>query len=192
MYLPVVFKLYLSHGLWLFIAFMLSFSNGLSPLIGRAGRIRFRMNVEFLFVIIIVAILMVLAMKSYLPLVTSAKVINAVGFFENTRVNVVTYHAINGHWPQDNLSLQSIPGYSGSGDMQDPYVQKADVIDGAIHLYLANDLAGEILTIRPAMPLGSSESIIWVSGNQRSAEEWNVVGEDKTTFDTRYIVRQLR
>lgn len=172
--------------------FLISLSHRLSYTMVRVCRLRWRINFEFFIVIAIVAIAAVLAVKSFVPLITTAKLTHATGrLFIDTRVDAMLYHAINGYWPKDNAVLQGVGGHADFKKIQDPYIEKALVDEGAIHLYFSKDLAGEVLTLRPAVPFGGYESMIWVCGNQRSADEWTVVGKDKTTFENRYILRQL-
>lgn len=175
-------------------ALLISLSTGFSRSITRICRLGTRANFEPFFVLATITVLVLLATKSYLPALDSAKLTHAMGgVYINTRVDAMTYYALHGEWPKDNSAMQGSGHDTDYREIKHPslFVQEATVVDGAIHLHFSNDLEGEVLTIRPALPKDSPETVIWVCGNQGSRDEWTVVGKDETTFDNRLIMRSL-
>ncbi|MGN7613333.1 pilin [Magnetococcales bacterium HHB-1] len=153
----------------------------------RMLRLKEKMNsggftlLELMIVVMIIAILMAVAIPSYTRYLAQAQMGEVLSFAGSLREEVAEYYHHTGTFPKDNHAL-AIPSYQGA------YVQRVDVIDGAIHLHMKEDrvqqeLSGKVFSLRPGVykdnPTGP---LLWRCGQRRVA---GVVfqGKDQTTIE---------
>ena len=143
---------------------------------------------ELLFVILIIAILAVLQVKSYMPVHTKAKILHSIGAaFQCARIDNVFYNAYHGEWPEDNEQALRF-GMNTDYLIHDGSFQDLQLKDGAVTLKFNELYPGKIITFRPAVPADDPFGpMIWVVGSSRDAEEWMVFGEDRTNIEDSYI-----
>ena len=154
----------------------------------------FQRTIELLLVVLIIGILAATMIHSYLPLVSRAKVFNGASFgFEKYKREILYHWALYGEWPENEAKIElfhSDPFYKeGAG-----HIEKADLEKGAIHVFFKHDLAGRVLSIRPAvLKENSSGPVIWICGSgQTGSLAWTLVGQDRTTIDSYYIPKSLQ
>ncbi len=153
----------------------------------------FHKQAELILVILIIAILAVLQLKSYMPVADNARILHSTGSaFQNARLDNVFYYAYHGEWPGDNEQASRF-GMNTEYLWPDGNFEDLRLKDGAITLKFNEFYPGKIITFRPAVPADDPFGpMIWVVGNNRPAEEWFVFGEDRTNIEDSYIQSYLR
>jgi len=153
----------------------------------------FHKQAELFLVILIIAILAVLQLKSYMPVHTKAKILHSAGAaFQVARIDNVLYCAYHGEWPGDNEQASRF-GINTGYLLYDEYFEDIQLKDGAITLKFNEFYPDKIVTFRPAVPAHDLFGpMIWVVGNSRSADEWLVFGEDRTNIDESYIQSYIK
>ncbi len=154
----------------------------------------FQRVIELLLVICIIGILIVTAVRSYLPCVDSARLTHTVGgaSFFKARMDIMLYRAHHGEWPKDTEQAISV-GIHKNYDEDSNYIDKIDIKDGAIDYHLSDHLKGKIVTLRPAVPSDDPLGpVIWIYGERESSTGWDVQGVNHTSVDEQYIPRDWR
>ncbi len=144
-------------------------------------------QIELFIVIAIIGILAAQAVNAYHPLLTRATLLHAVGGGEHRWDNVY-YYAFHGQWPRNNEQAETF-GWSGlHGQDGNDYIKKTVLENGAVHKYFGPKLPNRIITIHPAVPANDPLGpIIWVCGQKRTPEEWQVFGQDRTNVTPEHI-----
>jgi type II secretory pathway pseudopilin PulG len=151
-------------------------------------------SIERLLVILIIGILAAIMIHAYLPLVSKAKVFNGAIFgFEKYKREIAYHWALSGEWPENESKIElfhSDPFYKEGAR----YIEKADLENGAIHVFIKNSLAGRVLTCRPAvLNENSTGPVIWICGSgQTGSSAWTLAGPDRTTIESFYIPKSLQ
>jgi type IV pilus assembly protein PilA len=145
---------------------------------------------DHIFALLIISILILIALKSFLPYHRMAKLTGISGGspFLEMKLDMMLYRAHHGVWPKDNQQALRF-GWSESYDQKySRYIKRAEIDNGAIHFSLAEDLSGETVTLRPAVPAADPLGpVIWICGDKQSSSNWKIYGVDRTTVDDRYI-----
>jgi len=154
----------------------------------------FQLIIDHMISMSIIAILIVIAINSYLPYRNMAKIMQAVSGspFIEMRMDMMLYHAHHGEWPKDNKLALSF-GWNDSYNHYSDYIKEVKIEDGAINFFLDRDLEGKIVTLRPAVPINDTLGpIIWVCGERKPSDGWTIQGVDRTNIDDSYINRSLQ
>ncbi|RPI79906.1 MAG: hypothetical protein EHM45_00930 [Desulfobacteraceae bacterium] len=153
-------------------------------------------SIERLLVILIIGILATILFHTYIPLVQRARVLNGLSFGLEQFKREIAYHwALYGQWPADATGMEVFSSDSTSFIKDLPNrIKKAEVENGAIHVFFKGTLAGHVLTCRPAvLKKNTTGSIIWVCGAvQPGPTAWDWIGPDRTNIDNNYIPKNLR
>lgn len=143
-----------------------------------------------IFIYMILTCMAVIMLSEFRKLAAnSAGPIEAVGLL---KTDVATYYALHGEWPKDMAALQTL--FPENRKIYEGYkhgLKSYDISNGAINTTFNKDK--RVITIHPAVtsddPLGT---VIWVAGNRSRKDGWNIIGEDRTTVEERYISRYLK
>ena len=148
----------------------------------------FHKQIELCLVILVIAVLAALQIKTYLPVRTYSKTVHATGAaFQSARIDNTVYYAYHGEWPKDNEQAAGFWWHDEYAPEDDVF-EDVQIKDGAINLEFDEFLDGKIITLRPAVPADDIFGpVIWVIRDNRSASEWQVFGEDRTNIEKRYI-----
>lgn len=148
----------------------------------------FHKQAELILVILIIAILAVLQLKSFMPVHAKAKILHSAGAaFQCARMDNVFYHAYHGEWPEDNEQALRF-GMNNPYLFRDGSFKDLQLKDGAVTLTFNKFYPDKTITFRPAVPADDPFGpMIWVVGKSRPAEEWMVFGEDLTNIEDSYI-----
>lgn len=149
---------------------------------------------EFLFSVLIIAILTSIASSIYLKFTDKARVLTFVGELQNYN-SMFVYHALHGVWPENDKVLREYEKKSGyfyeKFSWEGVAFQDITMANGAMHFLYSKELEGKTLTVRPAIPEKYPEGpVILISTRERSG--WVIFGEDKTTVEDDIIVRYLK
>ena len=152
-------------------------------------------HAELLFVILIIAVLAVLQMKSYMPVTDSARLLHTSGaVFQYARLDSVIYNAHHGEWPQNNeQALMFEFGMNTDYLSYNDTLEYIQLEDGAVTMKFNEFYPEKIITFRPAVPTDDPFGpLIWVCGSNRSADEWLVYGEDRTNIEDRHLTPYIK
>ncbi|MGD2272272.1 MAG: hypothetical protein PVI06_17865 [Desulfobacterales bacterium] len=109
---------------------------------------------DHIFAPLIISILILIALKSFLPYHRMAKLTGIAGGspFLEMKLDMMLYRAHHGVWPKDNQRALRF-GWSESYDQRySGYIKHAAIDNGAIHFSLAEDLtARRLLCGRPCL-----------------------------------------
>ena len=154
----------------------------------------FHKQIELCLVVLIIAVLAVLQIKSYMPAILFGKTVHSIGApFQNARIDITYYYAYHGEWPKDNKQALEFGWHDQYLESEDYAIEDIQIKDGAFNMQFDEFLDGKIITLRPAIPAGDPFGpIIWVIGNNRAASEWQVFGEDRTNIENQYISTYAR
>lgn len=160
-----------------------------------------RYKAELLIVIVIIALLSVLELKSYQIALVKTEVMGAIsGVFYSAKRDSLIYLALHGEFPQNTeqaLSAAVVLDSSSSYYESLPKKQTVSIEDGAVHITF-NDtgnsrISEKILTMRPVMqdddPTGA---VHWICGRTADGHGWKVYGSDRTNLDDKYIPAALK
>lgn len=122
---------------------------------------------EVMIVVAIIAILATLAIPSRVGEITQKRMVETVDLVEPYKKNITTYyHSHAGNFPENNEQA----GLPKAQDIRGNYLDKLEVRDGVMHLWLGQKLSenlhGKIISIRPVYVKDSPSSpVSWVCGN---------------------------
>jgi hypothetical protein len=143
---------------------------------------------EFLVVAALLGVLGGLAIRESMAAMPRVKQVEALGLAVRAKVHWAEI------WAGDGVRADAAPlrddkdgkyFLAGEGDS-----------DGTANFWLSEefgDLAGETLSIRPALPAGESpHAIVWVCGNAPAPRGFEVRGENRTTVPTSKLAAVCR
>ncbi len=156
----------------------------------------FQRALDFLLVLFIIAVLMGIAAKTFIPYRETAKLCHIFGApFMAMRFDMMVSHALHGDWPQnDQEAIRDgwAEDYYNERD-RGSAVKSAAIEDGAIHFQLQLKEGRRKLTIRPAVPVADPLGpVVWICGKPTSPALWSLAGVDRTDVDYRYIPKIWR
>lgn len=153
-------------------------------------------SLERLLVILIIGILAMLLLHADLPLVQRVRVLNGLSYGLEQFKREIAYHwALYGQWPQNATNVELFSSDSNSFKKNlSTHIEKTEIENGALHVFFKNQLAGRVLTCRPAILKEDANSpIIWVCGaNNLSPTPWILIGPDRTNLKNHLIPGTLR
>lgn len=122
---------------------------------------------EVMIVVAIIAILATMAIPSRMGEITQKRIVETVELVEPYKKNISDYYHSNaGNFPENNEQA----GLPEPRDIRGNYLDKLEVRDGVMHLWLGQKLPeklhGKIISIRPIYIKDSPDSpVSWVCGN---------------------------
>jgi len=145
---------------------------------------------DHIFALLIISILILIALKSFLPYHRMAELTGIAGGspFLEMKWDMMLYRAHHGVWPKDNQQALRF-GWSESYDQgYTRYIKRAEIDTGAINFFLGKDLEGKTVTLRPAVPAADPLGpVIWICGDKASSFGWKTYGVDRTNVDDTHI-----
>lgn len=157
-----------------------------------------RQIIELLFSLLIISILATIASAEYSNYILKAKITHYTGELDKKN-GMFVFFALNGNWPQNNNQLENFQADLGlasykeknSSTEKSDYIKDVIIENGAFHILFKEALAGETLSLRPAVPeMNRTGPIILVCN--KSKPGWIIAGKDKTTINDSLISRFLR
>lgn len=141
--------------------------------------------IEVMLVVAIIAILATLALPSQLGRITQQKIIETIDLVAPYKPKIVnSYRANSGKFPDDNLAA----GIPEADKIKGKYLNKVEVRDGAMHLYLGQNLSSglnnKIISLRPVFIKDSLDSpVSWVCGYEDIPDAMQAAGTNLTDVD---------
>ncbi len=143
--------------------------------------------IELTVVIAIIGILASVAIPNYITYRDQAYIPEALTMTGGIRQLIGEYYAYKGRFPIDNkaLGMQEAENYPGK------YVKSVSIENGAVHVQFSDKsrFPDEVLTIRPAVaeayPHGNL--VTWLCGYAEPAEGMMAFGENRTSFEKKYL-----
>lgn len=116
----------------------------------------------------------------------------AVEIMTTHRTPVSVLFALRGEWPKDLGDLRRSFPVSGNWSAS-PRMKDLRLEGGAMTVSLRGPLAGERLTVHPAVPSDDPLGPVrWVAGAHGHRNDWAVAGEDHTTVKDSFIPALLK
>lgn len=150
--------------------------------------------IEIMVVIAIIAILATLAMPSQLGRVTQKRVIETLELVEPYKANISAYyHTHSGEFPANNEDA----GLPEPRHIIGNYLQKMEVREGVMHLYLGQNLPqnlhNKIISIQPIFVKESPNSpISWICGLNKTPAGLQAAGLNLTDVDKVFLPGRCR
>jgi type IV pilus assembly protein PilA len=150
--------------------------------------------IEVMLVVAIIAILATLALPSRMGAITQQKVLESINLVEQYKPLIENYYRFNGGtFPTDNHAL----GIPEADKIIGNYLEKMEVRDGVMHLYLGNKLSAElqhkIVSIRPLFVENSINSpISWICGFNEVPGGMKAAGRNLTDLDRVFLPGRCR
>ena len=150
--------------------------------------------IEVMVVIAIIAILATLAIPSRMGEITQKRVIESIELVEPYKASIENYFRLHGgEFPDDNAAA----GLPDPNKIIGNYLEKMEVRDGAMHLYLGrkmpDNLHHKIVSIRPIFVKDSPQSpISWVCGASEVPLGMSASGRDLTDLSKIFLPGRCR
>lgn len=149
--------------------------------------------IELMVVISIIGILASLTLPSYLSMVNSAKVQNAIKLTEYLQPDIENFYQKTHQFPNNNY----IAGLPPANKIISPQVSRVDIENGAFQITLGNQssrwLKDKIISIRPVYVKGYPKSpISWICGHAPTPKGMTASGENKTSVSNEILPIQCR
>ncbi|TRZ50210.1 hypothetical protein D4S03_07115 [bacterium] len=108
------------------------------------------------------------------------------------RVPVSAYYALHGEWPKDIEELAKMfPERSQKPPMS--LAENIQLADAAITFAFRGVAANQTLTIHPAVPAQDPFGPVkWVAGAKSLSDDWTMIGNDRTTVESKYMLRIIK
>jgi type IV pilus assembly protein PilA len=160
-----------------------------------------RYTTELLIVVVIIALLSVVAVKSYQTALLKTEVMAAItGVFYAAKRDSLIYLALKGEFPEDTKQAHSTKAVQESFSSYYeslPEKQTVSIEHGAVHITFSDTgrskISGKTLTMRPVVqnddPTGA---VHWAYGRTAGGHGWKVYGIDRTNLDDKYIPAVLK
>jgi type IV pilus assembly protein PilA len=149
---------------------------------------------EIIMVIALIAILATLAVPSQLAQITQKKLIETLDLVERYKAPIEFYYASHaGRFPSDNAAA----GLPAPDQIVGNYLQKMEVRDGVLHLYLGkklpDNLHNQIISIRPVYVEGSvSSPVSWICGYDEKPDGMVAAGANLTSVEKIFLPGRCR
>lgn len=144
--------------------------------------------IELMVVVSIIGILAAIALPSYQTYTLRAQIAEAITLAGELKPDITEYYKYRGRFPRDNEAAGIPEGKFLIGN----YVERIDVVDGAMHIRIGSrasaHILGQTLTIRPLIVQGSPKSpISWSCGKAAPPTGMTAVGEDRTSLNVQLL-----
>lgn len=149
---------------------------------------------ELMIVIAIVAILATLAIPSQMGATTQKRIVESIELVEPYKAAIVSHFVFSsGEFPEDNDAA----GLPAPNKIIGNYLEKMEVRDGAMHLYMGQELPEnlhhKILSIRPVFVKDSPGSpISWICGLNPVPDGMTAAGTNLTDLDRMFLPGRCR
>lgn len=149
--------------------------------------------IELMVVVSIIGILASVAIPSYQTYTARAQVSEALVIADELKVQIKEFYKYKGAFPSSNVEA----GIPAAKYLIGNYVTSIELKSGALHMTMGNkihkDLQGKVLTLRPAVVIGSPSSpFSWVCGRASVVTGMLAVGDNLTTVDDVYLPMACR
>ena len=144
--------------------------------------------IELMIVVSIIGILAAIALPSYQSYTLRAQLAEAITLASEFKPDIAEYYKYRGRFPRDNEAAGIPEGKLLIGN----YVERIDIVDGAIHIRIGSKasahILGQTLTVRPLIVPGSPKSpISWNCGKATPPAGMSAVGEDRTSLNAQLL-----
>ncbi len=148
---------------------------------------------EILVVMSIIAIIATMSVPIFTHKIIAAQLSEAFSMLDEIKPEIKNYYRNYTDFPANNIAL----GLPEPEYLIGNYVEKIEIEQGAIHLYLGNkahaQLAGKILSVRPQTVIGSPMSpISWGCGHAEPPKGMRLNGPDMTNINIGYLPYNCR
>ncbi|WP_040296993.1 pilin [Alcanivorax hongdengensis] len=146
--------------------------------------------IELMIVVAIIGILAAVAIPAYQDYTIRSQASEGPTLADGLKTSIAEYYSDRGAWPADNAALGITNTVEGS------YVSSITSAGGVLTVTYGNkanaaNLAGKILTIRPAT--SANGDIAWVCGyGAAPSSSTTVVGADATDVPSKYLPTACR
>lgn len=149
--------------------------------------------IELMIVVSIIGVLASIALPNYREYINRAEVTEAMSISSMIKESINQYYVDNLSMPNDNFQA----GVPSAEQLIGNRVVKVTVDKGAIHVVFGNkvsqSLKGKILSLRPAVVVGSPVSpIAWLCGYDIPVKGMQAQGENKTDVDNVFLPSACR
>ena len=148
---------------------------------------------EMLVVLAIIAILATMMVPSQGHRNIQTQVVESVELVDGYKAAIEAYFRAAGSFPADNEQA----GMPAPELLMGNYLQRVDVLDGAMHLMMGNkfpaSLQGSVVSLRPLLVEGSPSSpISWVCGYDEVPEGMKATADNRTDLEIKYLPLRYR
>ncbi|ABD80340.1 pilin [Saccharophagus degradans] len=149
--------------------------------------------IELMIVVAIIGILAAVALPAYSQYVTRAKIVDGLALVQELKGDVKEYHRYHNVFPATNAQA----GIPAANKLLSNFVTGVELEGGAFHVTFGfkagASLDGKVLTLRPAVVMGSPQSpYTWVCGYDEPVMGMVAVGENKTDIDKSLLPSSCR
>ena len=144
--------------------------------------------IEAMVVLGIFAIMMTIALPSFVPQYTKAQITESLAIIDGYKQPIIDYYRFRGEFPKDNEAV----GMPKPEKILGNYVKKVTLESGVLNIYLGNKInksvAGAIVSIQPLTVIDSADSpMSWGCGHATVPEGMEANGENKTSVEKKYL-----
>ena len=149
---------------------------------------------EVMIVIAIIAILATIALPSQSGAITQRRVVESLELIERYKLPIEAYYLIHsGEFPANNEEA----GLPEADKIIGNYLEKLEVSDGVLHLYLGQKLPTKlhhkIVSVRPIFVKDSPNSpVSWICGDTEVPLGMTAAGTDLTDLDIGFLPGRCR
>ena len=149
--------------------------------------------IELMVVVAIIGILASVALPAYQVYVQRSEMVEALSMASTIREEVTNFYVEELDFPTNN----NMAGVPEAHLLIGNRITRVEVESGAIHITMGNKvsrpLQGKILTLRPAIVIGSPKSpIAWLCGYDKPVPGMEAVGDNKTNMGDEFLPRACR
>lgn len=149
--------------------------------------------IELMIVVAIIGILAAIALPAYSQYVMRAKIVDGLSLVQELKGDVKEFHDYHDAFPVNNAQA----GIPPANKLLSNFVTGVELENGAFHVTFGfkagQSLDGKVLTLRPAVVMGSPQSpYTWLCGYDNPVVGMVAVGENRTDVDKSLLPSSCR